>query len=70
MEDSEVLPDAPASQQQDADAMEASEAVEVKKDSTGTKLEDMFNDDDDDDEFPTSSASDAKMATSSGDTAE
>lgn len=69
VEDSEVLPDAPASQQQEADAVEGSEAVEANKDPTGTKLEDMFNDDDDD-EFPASSAPDATMATSSEETAE
>lgn len=71
VEDSEILPDAPASQQHGAVTMEGSEQVEVKNESTGTKLEDMFNDDDDDDnEFPNSSVSNAKTATLSGEMAE
>lgn len=55
--DEEILPDAPAT--------DNNEASEEQKAETNVKLEDLFaDDDDDDDEFPASSAADVKMRSS------
>ncbi|KUL84528.1 hypothetical protein ZTR_08760 [Talaromyces verruculosus] len=54
--DEEILPDAPAT--------DNNEASEEQKAETNVKLEDLFADDDDDDEFPASSAADVKMRSS------